>query len=218
MVMIKRVFLVVTIALIGMTGVRGAVYDFDITGRTPGLDGLRGSNETGGLDTSPATGMELDPGITYNDSTHMLSLHFGWGSADGAGNGVDLTSPFSEVVLQGPASLGGNGAFNYNLTSGYSPGYNPAKADGVSGFFDVDNFSFSDLTNSEGTYTAAQQEADFLAGHWYLNVASDAFPGGEIRGQLTAVPEPEEYAVLASFALLLYAWHRRGRIDKQTVA
>lgn len=34
------------------------------------------------------------------------------------------------------------------------------------------------------------QEADLLAGLWYINIHSNVFPGGEIRGQVQVVPIP----------------------------
>ena len=36
----------------------------------------------------------------------------------------------------------------------------------------------------------AAQAADLLAGHWYINIHTDAFPGGEIRGQVSTIPIP----------------------------
>jgi hypothetical protein len=32
----------------------------------------------------------------------------------------------------------------------------------------------------------SQEEADLLSGNWYLNLHSNTYPGGEIRGQLIA--------------------------------
>ena len=34
------------------------------------------------------------------------------------------------------------------------------------------------------------QETDLLAGLWYINIHTDLFPGGEIRGQVGVVPVP----------------------------
>ena len=49
------------------------------------------------------------------------------------------------------------------------------------------------------TVIGAGQQADLLAGLWYLNIHSNTFPGGEIRGQV--VPEPNT-ALLLSLGLL----------------
>jgi hypothetical protein len=43
------------------------------------------------------------------------------------------------------------------------------------------------------------QEADIMAGLWYVNIHSSMYPGGEIRGQV--VPEPASLAVLGIGAL-----------------
>jgi hypothetical protein len=43
----------------------------------------------------------------------------------------------------------------------------------------------------------ALQEADILAGLWYLNLHTTAFGGGEIRGQVLPVPEPGTLVLLA---------------------
>lgn len=47
-----------------------------------------------------------------------------------------------------------------------------------------------------GAYTVAQQISDLNAGLWYLNIHNSSFPGGEIRGAITLVPEPTALAIL----------------------
>jgi len=70
------------------------------------------------------------------------------------------------------------------------------------------------VTNAtSGTVTGAgvltpTQVLDMLAGRHYVNVHTSAFPGGEIRGQISAVPEP---GTLAALCLGAAALMRRRR-------
>ena len=57
---------------------------------------------------------------------------------------------------------------------------------------------------------SAGQEADLLAGLWYLNLHTTTFTGGEIRGQVLAVPEPSTALLLVSGLSLLAAGRRSG--------
>ena len=67
------------------------------------------------------------------------------------------------------------------------------------------------LGNSSGTLTlTAVQAADLLAGLWYVNVLTTAFPGGEIRGQilqvrLTAAVLPSSRSVQIGTAATAFA-------------
>jgi hypothetical protein len=58
-------------------------------------------------------------------------------------------------------------------------------------------------------FTIEQQEAQLLAGKWYINVHSSFLPTGEIRGQLVPVPEPRTYGMVAAIALLAFAICRK---------
>lgn len=63
-----------------------------------------------------------------------------------------------------------------------------------------------------GSYTVEQQIADLNNGRWYINIHSlPNFGGGEIRGQLTPVPEPGAMALGAlGMGLGLMLWRRRS--------
>jgi hypothetical protein len=50
------------------------------------------------------------------------------------------------------------------------------------------------------------QEADLIAGLWYVNIHSTLYPGGEIRGQV--VPEPTGLAMLALGGVGLFGRRR----------
>lgn len=52
------------------------------------------------------------------------------------------------------------------------------------------------------------QEAQLLAGDWYVNIHTQNFGAGEIRGQVIVTPEPSSLALLG-FAGLLAARRRR---------
>jgi hypothetical protein len=72
------------------------------------------------------------------------------------------------------------------------------------------SFNATYLANNGGTAAsaAAAFAAHAAAGRAYWNIHTSFGPGGEIRGFLTAVPEPSSLAMLGLGALALVA---RGR-------
>ena len=68
------------------------------------------------------------------------------------------------------------------------------------------------ITDHGGTVDSAFDAllAGMLAGESYLNIHTSEFPGGEIRGQLQAVPEPSTWAMmLLGFGAAGLAFRRR---------
>lgn len=74
-------------------------------------------------------------------------------------------------------------------------------------------YNTSFFNNNGGTVASA--EAALLgylqSGRAYFNIHSSTFGGGEIRGFLTPVPEPETMAMIAGGALGAFAIVRRVR-------
>lgn len=56
----------------------------------------------------------------------------------------------------------------------------------------------------------AGQETELLAGLWYINIHSTYKPGGEIRGQVTVVPEPGTLALVGLGLAALARARRRA--------
>lgn len=198
--MIKLLFLAAACAAIST---QAAIWEFDL-GPAVGGFGLNGANERPTPSGSPATGLELTGSVTgndiqYNDTTKELEINLGWGSHPDVG-GTDLQSDYLSSHVHGPATTEQSAGVRYSLEGGYSP----ANTGGRSGFVEL-VITLADQTG----YTVAQQEADLLAGLWYVNIHSTVLTGGEIRGQLIAIPEPEHYAAFAGLALLGFAGYRR---------
>ena len=157
---------------------------------------LSGANEVP-PSGSAGTGTAL---VTLVADVLNVSITFsGLGSPDGAGH-IHCCGP---VGVNEPIAVPFTG-FPTGVTSGtYSSSFDLTSAASYSGAF---------LTANGGT--AASAEAALLAGlnagQAYANVHTTNFPGGEIRGQLAAVPEPAT-ALLAGGVLAALALLRRKR-------
>jgi CHRD domain/PEP-CTERM motif len=103
-----------------------------------------------------------------------------------------LTAPASASHIHGPAPIGTNAPviFPFAITPG------------TSGHF-------------TGTFAINAQQLGWLQdGLLYMNIHDANFPGGEIRGQLTATPEPTSL-ILLSTGLLGVARYGRRRFQKK---
>ena len=100
-----------------------------------------------------------------------------------------LFGPESGASIDGPAPPGVEAPSSLYTLDVQPPG-------GFSGTVSNQVITLADL----GSYTVSQQISDLESGLWYINVQSTLFFEGEIRGQLTSVPEPSSL-LLASVAL-----------------
>ena len=66
------------------------------------------------------------------------------------------------------------------------------------------------------TILTEDQAQELLDGLWYTNIHSTLFPAGEIRGQLTPIPEPSTYALGGALLLVVIAASRRVATRRTT--
>jgi len=59
--------------------------------------------------------------------------------------------------------------------------------------------------------TLAAQLPNILGGHSYINFHTNQFPGGEMRGNITVVPEPSTAVLLGTGAIGIAVGYRRRR-------
>ncbi len=124
---------------------------------------------------------------TYDDVSNILL----W-----SGSFSDLIGTTSDAHFHGPAAVGVSAGVQVHITA--SGGGDTFPIGVTSGVF-------------SGTATlTATQETQLLGGLWYINIHSSFRPGGEIRGQVSAVlaPEPSAFGLLA---LGLLGLARAGR-------
>ncbi len=197
MKMIKLLCSVGGLLLIGawLNFANAAIIPFDLQG-TAGF-GLLPGNENPA--TTGGTGGEIGAGIFFNDVTLELTINIGWGSGNGF---TDLTGDATLGHVHGPTASAAPGSFTQNasplITLQTLGGWNPNAANG----------GFSGTVN-----VPSGNVPDLFAGKLYINVHTQANPGGEIRGYLLPVPEPSSLALVATGlgCLVAILFWRRAR-------
>ena len=106
------------------------------------------------------------------------------------------------------SSLAGN--FSAAHIHGSATAFPGSNAGVVAGLLNTPNGTTAGLLSGTTAPLTADQQGWMQSGSTYVNIHSSAFPGGEIRGQIVAVPEPGTMALgaLGLLAVVGAAWRR----------
>lgn len=138
--------------------------------------------------------MTMDVDVSFDNllsATTIAHIHCCTAMPDTGTAAPATTVPSFPGFPMGVTSGSYSNSFDMSLLSSYNPGFVLANG-GIDG-------AFAALVNGFETGTA------------YFNVHTEQFPGGEIRGFLHPIPEPETYALMLG-GLAAVAWaSRRGK-------
>lgn len=156
---------------------------------------LRGSNENP-PNASPATGTAL---VTIDTAAHLITVEVAFQDLSALSTVAHIhcctAAPGNVGVATFPGTFPG---FPAGVTS---DNYGPSSW----ALDDPASYTAAFLAAAGGTAAGAEAAlaAGLASGLAYVNVHTEAFPGGEIRGFLTPVPEPASLSLLGISAGLL---------------
>lgn len=140
---------------------------------------------------------EVPPNNSANHASGTFHLRndgfFEWG--------VALDAPWFEDTggfVHGPAPRGVVAPPLFDLGNRFIVGPSPGNPGGV-------------VYGGNRTLTSSEV-SDLLAGLWYVSITSDTYPNGEVRGQITVVPEPSTAGLLLAGTLLFWFCGRKKRM------
>jgi hypothetical protein len=154
---------------------------------------------------SPGTGFAE---VSVNLATHMLAVHVNFTGLVAGTTASHVHAP-TAVPFLGTAGV----ATQTPTFSGFPLGVTSGTYDNTFDMTLTTTWNPAYVTANGGTAAGAETafEAALAAGEAYLNIHTTTFPGGEIRGFLLPVPEPDTIALGIAGGLALSFMARRAR-------
>jgi hypothetical protein len=188
--LMPKAALLATLCLFGLAASsKASIFEYNAF-----LDGPSESPPNG----SPATGFA---DFFYNNTAHTLSINMSWSG---------LTGGTTASHIHAATAVAGTGTAGVATTQPYFLGF-PIGV--TSGSFNI-VLDLTQASSYNGSYQSANGGTPLSAetaligainsGKAYLNIHSQTFGGGEIRGFLLPVPEPSTAALLGLAGLLLF--------------
>jgi hypothetical protein len=154
---------------------------------------------------SPGTGYAT---VDYDNVANTLAVNISFS---------DLLGTTTASHIHGPTAVAGAGTAGVATTTpnfaGFPLGVTSGTYNAVLDLTLATSYNPAFVTANGGTTAGAQAAlvAALAGGKAYLNIHSTVFGGGEIRGFLSAVPEPATWAMMiAGFGLIGAAMRRRA--------
>lgn len=185
---------VLVTTLFAGTSVQGAIVIYNVL--------MNGASEEP-PNASPATGTAT---ITFDDLLFTMRVQTSFSGLQG-----NVTAAHIHAATPNPFSGTAGVATQVPTFVGFPSGVKSGSYDQTFDMTLATSYRAAYITANGGTpITAFTALMDASAqGRAYLNIHSEAFPGGEIRGFLTAVPEPSSMVVVGALLMGAVAHRRR---------
>lgn len=160
--------------------------------------------------------------VYYDDILHTLQVNLTWANLTGTTSVAHLHAPATAAQIASAVPFNGNWgvATQPGTFTGFPAGTTSGSYTGAAySLLDTTNYTAGFVTANGGTAASAEAAllSYMLSGKAYLNIHTNAFPGGEIKGYLT-VPDNASTAgmlTLVLVALLALPACKRHRLAAQ---